>query len=106
MIENLLVCLRHCFDELFKAKGAEALSVVHLHVFQYHILAQALRYFQDDIQEGVRGGGSGRRSRTEYRRSYVPTLPSSAQPPGGCYINRIIWLSENCLIALPVLDCL
>ena len=67
-LENLLVCMRHCCQELCKTRGARALSVVYLHQFQYHVLSQALRYFQDDVQ-------------TE-RTGYVPTLPSSAQPPG------------------------
>ena len=75
--------MRHCCQELCKTRGARALSVVYLHQFQYHVLSQALRYFQDDVQ-------------TE-RTGYVPTLPSSAQPPGVipqqlCVCVCVFWL--------------
>ena len=79
MLENLLVCLRHCYEELRKYKGPDALSVLYLHLFQYLILTQALHYFHEDAEDG--GGsltGSGERSRA----SYIPTLASSTQPPG------------------------
>ena len=67
MLENLLVCLRHCCDEVRKAKGPNSMPVVYLHLFQYHVLAQALRYFHEDMDSG---GG------------FIPTLPSSSQAPG------------------------
>ena len=86
MIDNLLVCVRHC-SELRKAKDPSALSVAYLHHFQYHILTLALRYFHEDLQGaqvgGARGGVrmTGDRSATIGGR-YVPTLPSSDQTPG------------------------
>lgn len=68
-LENLLVCLRHCCQELRKTRGPQALSVVYLHRFQYHVLVQALHYFQEDV--------------APERPGYVPTLPSSSsQTPG------------------------
>ncbi len=74
MLENLLVCLRHCCEEIRKRKGFDSASVVYLHQFQYHILVQGLKYFHEDVSGGGRFGGGG--------EGYVPTLPSSAQPPG------------------------
>ena len=79
MMENLLVCLRHCYDELIKSKSPDSMSVIYLHQFQYHILTQALQYFQEDIQDSGVGGVASEKSRT---LTYVPTLPSNAQPPG------------------------
>jgi hypothetical protein len=67
-LENMLVCMHHCCEELRKTRGPHAMSVVYLHRFQYHILVQALRYFQEDV--------------TPEGAGYVPTLPSSTQPPG------------------------
>ena len=77
MLENLLVCLRHCYVELNKYKGAGAMSVLYLYQFQYLILAQALHYFHEDAQDG--GGLVGV---AESRASYIPTLSSSSQTPG------------------------
>ena len=80
MMENLLVCVRHCYDELLKSKGPDSMTVVCLYQFQYHILTQALLYFQDDVNgSGIGGVVSERLTRT---LSHVPTLHSSAQPPG------------------------
>ena len=79
MLENLLVCLRHCYNELLKFKGPHAPSVLYLHQFQYLILAQALHYFHEDAQDGGGLVGSGGEQLTA---SYIPTLSSSAQPPG------------------------
>ena len=78
MLEQLLVCIRHCCDELRQVKGSECSSVVYLHVFQYLIMAQALRYFHEDAQDGGGSYNSGERSRS----SYIPTLASSTQVPG------------------------
>ena len=64
----MLVCMRHCCEELMKTRGPRAMSVVYLHRFQYHVLVQALRYFQEDV--------------TPEGAGYVPTLPSSTHPPG------------------------
>ena len=84
MMENLLVCIRHC-SELRRTKDPSALSVSYLHLYQYHILTIALRYFQEDLQGGVaRGVANGHgdhRSSTTGRR-YVPTLSSTDQIPG------------------------
>ncbi len=80
MLENLLVCLRHCYGELKKHKGAGATSVLYLYQFQYLILAQALHYFHEDAQDG--GGLLGVGVGTESRASYIPTLSSSSQTPG------------------------
>ena len=83
MMENLLVCIRHC-SELRRTKDPSALSVSYLHLYQYHILTIALRYFQEDLQGGVARGvanGHGDRSSTTGRR-YVPTLSSADQIPG------------------------
>ena len=76
MLENLLVCLRHCYGELNKVKGAAAISVLQLYQFQYLILAQALRYFHEDAQDGggLVGVGVG--------TGYIPTLSPSSQTPG------------------------
>ena len=80
MLENLLVCLRHCYDELRKVKGRQAGSVLRLHQFQYMILAQALHYFHEDAQDG---GGLAGSMGDHLTTSYIPTLSSSAaQPPG------------------------
>ena len=89
MMENLLVCLRHCYNELLKTKGPDSITVVCLHQFQYHILMQALQYFHDDLQDNgmVGGGASERFSRT---LTYVPTLQSNAQLPGTLYMYVIM----------------
>ena len=79
MMENLLVCVRHCYDELLKSKSPDSMSVIYLHQFQYHILTQALQYFHEDVQDSGVGGVASERSRT---LAYVPTLSSNAQPPG------------------------
>ncbi len=79
MLENLLVCIRHCYNELRRFKGPQAPSVLYLHQFQYLILMQALHYFHEDAQDGGGLVGAGREQITA---SYIPTLSSSAQPPG------------------------
>jgi len=90
MMENLLVCLRHCCD-LRKAKDSNVLSVSYLHLFQYHILVMALRYFLDDVQGGV----ASRRATADQRLSLrsIPTL-STNQTPGK--LNNVL-SSINCM---------
>jgi len=79
MLEYLLVCIHHCCNELCRVKGRHSPSVVYLHLFQYLIMAQALRYFHEDAQDGGGSyGGGGERARS----SYIPTLASSTQVPG------------------------
>ena len=72
MLENLIVCLRHCSEEISKAKGPHSIPVVYLHQFQYFILAQALRYFHEDMDFG----------------GYVPTLPSSSNQTAGLTLHH------------------
>lgn len=79
MMENLLVCVRHCYDELLKSKGPDSMPVIYLHQFQYHILMQALQYFHEDLQGNGIGGVASERTRT---LTYVPTLSSNVQPLG------------------------
>ena len=79
MLEYLLVCIRRCSKDLCRVMGRHSPSVVYLHLFQYLIMAQALRYFHEDAQDGGgASGGGGERARS----SYVPTLASSTQVPG------------------------
>lgn len=87
MMENLLVCIRHCYDELLKSKGPGSMSVIYLHQFQYHILTQALQYFHEDLHDNGMGGVASERSRT---MTYVPTLTSNVQPPGTCNLDYAI----------------
>lgn len=77
-----MVCLRHCYTELRRYKGPQAPSVLHLHLFQYLILAQALYYFHEDAQDGGGLTGTGAEHAGGGRASYIPTLSSSSQPPG------------------------
>lgn len=88
MLENLLACLRHCCEEIRKGKGHDSIPVVYLHRFQYHVLVQALKYFHEDMGTNVGIGGVG--------GGYVPTLPSSSQPPGKGYRHWVEVLSEGC----------
>ncbi len=74
------MCVRHCSD-LRRAKDPSVLSVSYLHLYQYHILTIALRYFMDDLQGGVTRGRSGERNSTIGGR-YAPTLSSSEHFPG------------------------
>lgn len=73
------MCLRHCYDELRRYKGPQALSVLYLHQFQYLVLVQGLHYFHEDAQDG---GGLVGTGGEQIRASYIPTLSSSSQPPG------------------------
>ena len=93
MMENLLVCVRHCYDELVKTKGPGSMTVICLHQFQYHILMQALQYFHDDLPDsGIGGGANERLTRT---LSYVPTLSSNAQPPGTRSVSILVWVESG-----------
>ena len=90
-MENLLVCLRHCYDELLKTKGPDSMTVICLHQFQYHILMQALQYFHDDLQDhGMVGGGGAQSERFSRTLTYVPTLQSNAQLPGVLFVHDIV----------------
>ena len=80
MLESLLVCLSHCQQELLRANNSSPShhlhhyqlhrrhsnhrtlpsSALYLQLFQHHILARTLRYFNEDL--GVEG--------------YIPSLPS------------------------------
>ena len=80
-LENMLVCMRHCCEELRKTRGPRVMSVVYLHQFQYHVLLQALRYFQEDV--------------TPEGAGYVPTLPSSTQPPGNIHVYTCMYTTAH-----------
>lgn len=87
MMDNLLVCVRHCSD-LHKAKDPSAISVAYLHLFQYHILALALRYFNEDLQGSPMDGARSSGPKMPADKSatiggmFAPTLQSTEQMPG------------------------
>uniref|UniRef100_A0A1X7VEE8 Uncharacterized protein n=2 Tax=Amphimedon queenslandica TaxID=400682 RepID=A0A1X7VEE8_AMPQE len=44
-LETLLVCLKHCLDEIKKNRTSMTLTIVYLEQFIYHTLAEALQFF-------------------------------------------------------------